>query len=387
VQPPSGKHIAQMFLVPFLIVSSIVVVIGGILWFVLAPHPPEYYLKGLRNTNTDVRWRTAEELANVLPRNDTLATDPEFALQLTELLKQWLDQNKQNEERGAAARVQSAAPEEGATARELDEQRNSIKFVIQSLGHFYVPVAAPLLADLARAEGSGDVVKQRRVDAVWALANLGERCHRYAELPAERRQMIESALAVEAGADGDRGRWARAAQECLKTHALPQVDDALERCANDPDLMLRKLVAVALTYWDGPHAEATLARLAEQPGQGGDPESEGVRGLEVRFQATAALAQRGSPGIDHRLDVLAQMLDPEYLGTVLRARDKDGKRIFPDRSAVQSTIALALQSLVVLHQKRPDLDLSRLGPALDRLAADPNFADQARAVRQALARK
>ncbi len=385
VLPPSGKHIAQMFLVPFLIVSTIVLVIGGILWFVLAPHPPEYYIKGLRNTNADVRWRTAEELANVLPRNETLATNSAFALDLTELLKQWLDENRQNEARGAAARAGSA--EEAPTDKELDEQRSSIKFLVQSLGHFYVPVAAPLLADLARGQGGGgdETVKQRRVDAVWALANLGERCQHFAQLPRERQQMIDAALAAQEGSGGDRGRWAHEARECLKTHSLPEVDAALQQCAGDPDLMLRKLVAVALTYWDGPHADATLVRLAEQPGQGGEPGSEGVRGLEVRFQATAALAQRGSPSIDPPLDVLGRMLDPEYLGTVLRAKDND--RVYPDRSAIQSTIALALESLVVLHQKRPNLDLSRLFPALDRLAQDPNFADSARAARGALERR
>jgi hypothetical protein len=380
VIPPSGRHIAQMFVVPFLIVSAVVLVLGGILWFVLAPHPPEHYLEGLRSSNTDVRWRTAEELANVLPRNETLATDPGFALDLTQLLAQWLKDNRQDEERSAAARARG----EEVNMKELEEERASIKFLIHSLGRFYVPVAAPLLADLARGQSGGDAetVKQRKLDAVWALANLGERCQRYPDLPSDRRERIEAMLRLESAADSERGRWAREALDSLRTHSSPAVDRALEQCAKDPDLALEKYAALALAFWEGPSTDAALARLADHAGGPGPPGSATVAGLEIRYQATAALARRGSKQIDGRLDTLREMLDADHIGAVFRTRVKD--QDVPDQTAIQATVTLALSSLVVLHRKRPDLDLSRMYPALDKLLDNPAFADEARATRRAL---
>src|SRR5438132_11930664 len=85
VLPPSGKHIAQLFLVPLLIVAAVVLVLGTFLWYVLAPRSPDYYLQGLGSSNADVRWRTAEELARVLPNDEHLAADPAFALDLSML--------------------------------------------------------------------------------------------------------------------------------------------------------------------------------------------------------------------------------------------------------------------------------------------------------------
>ena len=84
VAPPSARHIAQLFLVPGIIVA--VFVLGYLGWkrFTHSWYEPENFLKRLDNTNPDVRWRAAEDLAQVLLRDDELASDPEFGLDLSQ---------------------------------------------------------------------------------------------------------------------------------------------------------------------------------------------------------------------------------------------------------------------------------------------------------------
>jgi hypothetical protein len=80
VAPPSGKFILQLFLVPGLIVAGL---IGAWLvsrWLFGDPHSPAKFLKGLDDDNPEVRWRAAADLSQVLPRDETLATDSAFAL-------------------------------------------------------------------------------------------------------------------------------------------------------------------------------------------------------------------------------------------------------------------------------------------------------------------
>src|SRR5262249_9226850 len=152
----------------------------------------------------------------------------------------------------------------------------------------------------------------------------------------ERREAIEETLQMAAQSEGERGRWANDALTALKACDLPAVGASLERCAADPDLFLRKLAALALTYWDGPQVEPTLVQLANHTGQGGTPDSEDVHRLEIRYQATLALARRGSKHVDSRLDVLRDMLDQDELEKQLR-KIVNGENV-PDLDAVVGTI-------------------------------------------------
>src|SRR5207245_6315029 len=149
VVPPSGKFIVQLFLVPFLLVSAVVGVLLVVNWFVRSAHTPEDFLKRLDSSNPDVRWRSAEELAQVLLRDDELAANPRFGLDLSERLRQaW--QNLLAEEKVLAGRGQTPAP--GDYDRErgtLEPGRDRVLYLTSCLGNFTVPVGAPLLADMA----------------------------------------------------------------------------------------------------------------------------------------------------------------------------------------------------------------------------------------------
>src|SRR5438093_884979 len=69
VQPPSGKHLVQMFVVPAIIVAGFLVILFGIdelrKWFFGVARTPAEHLYNLRSTNPDVRWQAIWALANL----------------------------------------------------------------------------------------------------------------------------------------------------------------------------------------------------------------------------------------------------------------------------------------------------------------------------------
>lgn len=102
-------------------------------------------------------------------------------------------------------------------------------------------------------------------------------------------------------------------------------------------------------------------------------------GFEIRYQAALALARQGSDRASDRLDLLKEMLDEEQQLRSFRKRIVEG-RVVPENEAPLDPVAArtivesALKAIVVLHKKRPDLDLSPLTPAIDRLTQSGNPA-------------
>src|SRR6516165_5460701 len=103
VTPPTGGMFLRLFGVPALLVGGLVLIlivaqplIGRASKFLLgrawgASRTPEQFLHEIDNTNAEVRWRAANDLAQVLLRDDSLASDANFALQLTGRLRKVLD--------------------------------------------------------------------------------------------------------------------------------------------------------------------------------------------------------------------------------------------------------------------------------------------------------
>src|SRR5262249_39997978 len=106
VQPPSGKFIVQLFLVPFIIVAAVVGFLLAFNWLVGSGHAPEQFLRKLDDSNPDIRWRGAEELAQVLLRDADLASNPKFGLDLADRLRQAVQSNTA-EEKALAERLRS----------------------------------------------------------------------------------------------------------------------------------------------------------------------------------------------------------------------------------------------------------------------------------------
>src|SRR5262249_7265624 len=194
----------------------------------------------------------------------------------------------------------------------------------------------------------------------------------------------------EAAGSGERGQWARSALERLqdrragKAHALG--DDYLS-LADAEDPFLRELVAFSLNFWEGDEQEnkridETLGRLSRDMGKGEellaqltDDEDTATQtitkypGLKVRYNATIALARRGSPRVS--LPMLKEMLDESAQMDNFRRKLTNGKEV-ADEALARQTVVTTLQAIAELHREAPQLDLSELRPAIDKLAESDN---------------
>lgn len=103
-------------------------------------------------------------------------------------------------------------------------------------------------------------------------------------------------------------------------------------------------------------------------------------GFEIRYNAVVALARRGSPKIDpERIELLKEMLDEPVQLYNWRVRIVEGKEVAFEKAgadpvAARTCVESALKAIVELHHKRPDLDLSALKPAIEKLKQSSNPA-------------
>lgn len=409
--PPSGRFLARLFLVPGLIVALAVVMLLGFSWLASGARSPARLLDNLRDSNPDVKWRAAHDLAQVLLRDDQLASNPKFALDLAEQMRHALSENGQTEGKLAEMARKQLVDDEDREHREfrrkLEAQRSSIQYLSACLGNLATPVGASLLNELAVQDNgaSPETLTLRHRQALWALANLGRNCQRFDKLPEERQRLVLSELEAEAADVGrERGQWARVAWEYLhcpspRSLAALGVPATLTQAAADRDPFARELVALNLNFWDGDakesaDLEALLVKLSHDDGHGDvspvrprderEPSSEAITkipGLEIRYNATVALARRGSKQL--RLDVLKDMLTEELQRDNFRIRRKNGQEV-PDEATARTALTTALQAVVELQRKRPETDLAELHPAIARLAESSSQALKVEAERTLL---
>src|SRR5437764_4481281 len=124
VTPPSGRFIAQLFLVPGMIVLVAVLLLLAFRYLLSGGYEPTNFLKQLDSDNADIRWRGASDLAQVLKRPESvnLRADPAFALDLAQRLQDGLD-DLAAEEKRIHERSQVPAEQPGAWAKSLDAKR------------------------------------------------------------------------------------------------------------------------------------------------------------------------------------------------------------------------------------------------------------------------
>jgi hypothetical protein len=390
VAPPSGKFLIQLFLVPGLIVAFALAVVWGFGWLVGGSYSAEEFLKDLHNPNAEYRWRRANDLAQVLPRDKTLASNPKFALDLTELLRSSLRDNAQNE-RARAER--SNSPAQSASEKPdkaLDEERNFIQYLIPCLGYLTLPTGVPILEELILAkEGGADpqTVQLRRRLAILALAQLAESLKYLDSISGPQRQEIIDVLQTEASkGSSERRLWAELAAEYIQARQHGElralgVDQALAECIKpsnpaSQDPITRERVAFALNFWQGNQEEnrrmdETLVQLTYDDGRGATTSEAPVRGLEIRYKAAEGLARRGSDLAVKRFGILQEMLDEERQRETFRTQSKGGKET-ADEALVSSTVRGALRGISELHRKKPKVDLSSFQPAIDKLLHSSN---------------
>jgi hypothetical protein len=399
VVPPTPGSILKLFLVPLIIVTVGALIILGFIWLQSSSRTPEEFLSHLDNPNADVRWRAANDLAQVLLRDEQLAADPKFALDVAERLRRAIQGNAEAEDDLARRSSQLSEDDRKKAQEALRPGRNYVLYLSACMGNFLTPAGVPLLKETAVSEAGPDskTVARRRWQAVWALANLGENLKRFDKLPKERQDAIVAQLASEADSAGERrerGEWAAAALKHLKGRQTGQpealgLDETFARCAEDrTNPFLRETAAFALNFWEGNPAESarmerTLVALCGDTGEGEEtleefyrdekPDTRAVTklpGSRVRYNATVALARRGSDKV--RTGLLRDMLDEQkQRANFFRQYLKDGREVC-DEATVYNTLHTTLKALVELHRKNPQFDLSELHEAIGRLRSCSN---------------
>jgi hypothetical protein len=270
VQPPSGRFIAQLFLVPGLIVFVVVLFLLAVNFVFVRGHTPEEFLRRLDSENGDIRWRAASDLAQMLARKESVAlkTDVGFALDLSDRLDKAFAVLVEEE-----AKLAKSGNDAGAF-RSLQSQRTFVNFLTAVVGSFDVAVGVPILGEMIAADKSPDVPNDavRRRAALWTLAKLGSQIKEFEKLKPEQRQLIVSKLRTEA--EQSHGLRRKAAQSALfyvgeaDGPDVVHADDILAKTADADDRFLRELTGFAFNSWDGPKAEATLVHLLDDHGQG-----------------------------------------------------------------------------------------------------------------------
>jgi hypothetical protein len=262
VTAPSGRHIVQLFLIPGLIVAGAVTILLGFSWLAGGSRSPDQLLKNIDSANPDIRWRAANDLAQVLKRDDNLAADVGFALKIAERLARAAEELERSEKR--LADISNNDARARAEARKmLVAQRNYVQYLEACLGNFSVPVGAPLLEDLAvKGRGSDEKIRYLvRRHAVWGLANLGDGQKRFAKLNDEQKAEVRRRLEAEAAGSGESATWAGTGLSWLDGKPIGVVA-VLAECAKDTrDIFLREQAAHALNFWEG--ATPAEKKLAE----------------------------------------------------------------------------------------------------------------------------
>jgi hypothetical protein len=410
VAPPSGKLMVQLFLVPGLIVAFLVVawLVGG--WLFGVSYSKKEFLDKLNDPNAEVRWRAAEQLAQVLLRDDALASDGDFARRLGLMLQKTRDESRPAEKNyidflAAVAKEdlneQQRKDKIDGERRKLEPDRTFLSFLTAALGDFMVPVGAPVLKELAEQKDGLDskALVLRRRQAVWALANLGENLKRFDALPEKDKNAVLDKLQAASGTeDVEHPDWLRGAAAVLRKRAKHENDDmgvadALIVCSTDDDPYLRELSVFAMNFWRGDDAvnarmQSALLARTQDDGKGED-DAAGLsqekddsptvalsdpKGLQIQYNAAVAMARFG--GDKARLDMLKDMLDENSLKKklVLRPRGRDdASQDKPNNEVIGQTLSNALSAVAELHRRRPDMDLSSLKQTVDALASSSGF--------------
>ena len=253
VTPPAAGFILQLFFIPLVIVSIIVLVWLTFSWRAHAGSDPKALVRDLRKQN-DGRWQKALTLADLLRNKqyEHLKHDAELAAEVANVLDTELD------------------------AERYDEQRIKLRvFLCRVLGEFRVSDGLPALVKAATLERDPAETDVRR-SAIEALAllskNLGPEKIRDNE---EAMQALKQGASERAQRTGDKQRLAE----------------------------LRATAAFALGVIGGEESLDLLNRMQEE-----DPHS------YARYNAATGLARHGD---SRALSGLLEMLEPENKNVAL----------------------------------------------------------------------
>ena len=281
VEAPTAGFLMQLFLIPMIIVSIIVLVWMMFSWLAHMGTDPSELVRGLKTLN-EASWQKAYTLSNLLrnPEYDEIKDDADLAAEL--------------------AAVLDAEIERG----ELDEKRLRLRiFVCRALGEFRVPTGLPVLRKAIETERDPREIDVR-LAALEALAVLAT------NVGAETIQSDESvmdALMKTARAQGESAGDAPGPDELRSTTAFTlgviggeQAVERLVMMLDDAHPNTRYNAATGLSRHGDQRAVRVLVEMLdpenEQTVQGETTETEKQRKrnavLQNALQAAATLAER-----------------------------------------------------------------------------------------------
>jgi HEAT repeat protein len=316
VEAPTGTFILQLFLIPLLIVSIVVLLWLGFSWLAhMGRDDPQKLVDAIRRGN-DGSWQRAYELADLLrspdPKYDALRSDKKLAESLADLLDRDLKQ------------VAS-----GKSGKPLAMRR---MFLCRALGSFDVTTGVPILLKAATLERD-PIESEVRLSALEGLATLannvgGEKlCANPAVMP----------TLLECSRESDDGSSQRPPPDNDGTISLYQ-----------PKSEIRAVAAYALGVIDNDEARERLRAMLHDPYP------------NARYNAATGLARRGDASA---VRVLKEMLDPENDAAI---RDENNER---DKAQKRTTVLMnGIRAALLYAEANPQAELAELKTALQRLA-------------------
>ncbi len=332
VTPPSAKFLIPLFVIPFCIVTAIVMVWALFSWLAQQGGDPQIDIDALGRDNA-FRWQAAHNLADALrnPRHAALREDHGAAGKVSELLKSEL--------------AKPLSTNEDARGQEV----NLRMFLCRALGEFQVVDGVPVLIEAALPT-DGNVEQQTM--------------HLPVRLAALEAMAVVLGTAEERRASPDWTAIPALIEPSLLTAADYRIDDAgIQALA----VQVRMRAAFNLGIDGSPTAIARLERLLVDPSP------------DVRYNAAAGLARNGDA---RAVPLLCDMLDPaitEGVQAEVLAEAQPAKRLI-----IYET---ALQSIEKLAESNAQADLSKLESALKTFSESPEVSDQFRVAARELLEK
>jgi hypothetical protein len=337
VNPPTATFILQLFLIPLLIVSLVVLLWLLFSWVAHLGRDDARKLVEAIDRGDPASWQRAFELADLLrstdPRYEPLRRDAALAGSLARLLERDLAEPLARDDAAQAPdKPDGAAASAGVPDRALQARLMRRMYLCRALGSFTVSDGLSALLKAARQQRRPEEVEVRFA-ALEAIATLADRCEDAAVSGPE-----VLAVLLEASRASDPGQ------------GLPPRDDR-PGLGYLPQAELRAVAAYALGVVGGPEALARLAQMLHDPYP------------NARYNAATGLARHGDPRC---IPVLKEMLDP---ANEVALRDESNPN---DQARKRTTVLLnGIKASVQLAQAQPQADLSDLEQAIDRLVRSP----------------
>ncbi len=301
VQPPSAGFLLQLFVIPMVIVTIIVMVWLMLNWLAHMGSNPRQLVQDLRQLN-DASWQKALTLADLLrnPDYDHLKSDPEMAEELGAILLQQLESGG-SEEKHIRLRM----------------------FLCRALGEFRTASALPPLLTAAVQERSLRDIDVRRaaIEAIAVFASHGETAQEEAVmkvLQAAARERSDSQQESEA-----RAELRSTAAFALGIVGSSAAHDRLEMLLADGYANARYNAALGLARGGDPRAISVLLEML-------DPANEAAADTESH--------QGGKES--KRLMVITNGIR----GAAELAKNNDGDDLSPLTSALQDLIDSDLEN-------------------------------------------